>query len=249
MVLAAWLRRLPAALTEADAHLGLANRLAAPFARRVFLAYPVAGRKPPKYEVVGRPVTGGADIAQADARRRFGLPEDGAVVLVAGGSQGARSLNEAAVEAWGDSGPAVLHLAGERDYESLLPHVTSSSYRLFPYVDDFGAALAAADIVVSRAGGTVWEIAAAGKPAILVPYPHATGDHQRRNAEYFVAAGGAVLVDDSAVRTAVPELVAELLDGDRARLDELGRAMHAAAKPDAAERIADELIALAAAHR
>jgi UDP-N-acetylglucosamine--N-acetylmuramyl-(pentapeptide) pyrophosphoryl-undecaprenol N-acetylglucosamine transferase len=249
MVLAAWLRRIPAALTEADAHLGLANRLAAPFARRVFLAYPVAGRRPPKFEVVGRPVSGGSEVGQADARRRFGLPEQGPVVLVAGGSQGARSLNQAAVEAWGQDGLGVLHLAGERDYESLVPHVTSSSYRLFPFVDDFGAALAAADLVVSRAGGTVWEIAAAGKPAILVPYPHATGNHQRRNAEYFVEAGGAVLVDDDAVRTAVPELVAELLNGARARLDEMSRAMRAAAKPDAAERIADELIALAAARR
>jgi UDP-N-acetylglucosamine--N-acetylmuramyl-(pentapeptide) pyrophosphoryl-undecaprenol N-acetylglucosamine transferase len=251
MVLAAWLRRLPAALTEADAHLGLANRLGAPFVRRVFLAYPVAGREPPKYEVVGRPVTGGADVAQAEARRLFGLPETGAVVLVAGGSQGARSLNEAAVAAWGRNGSAVgvLHLAGERDYASLVPDVTSSSYRLFPFVDDFGAALAAADLVVSRAGGTVWEIAAAGKPAILVPYPHATGDHQRRNAEYFVAAGGALLVDDDDVRTAVPRLVGELLDRGHDRLDEMGRAMRAAARPDAADRIADELIALAAARR
>jgi UDP-N-acetylglucosamine--N-acetylmuramyl-(pentapeptide) pyrophosphoryl-undecaprenol N-acetylglucosamine transferase len=249
MVLAAWLRRIPAALTEADAHLGLANRLAAPFARRVFLSYPVAGREPPKYAVVGRPVTGGSDLEQADARRLFGLPEEGAVVLVAGGSQGARTLNEAAVQAWGRDGLGVLHLAGERDYASLVPQVSSSSYRLFPFVDDFGAALAAADLVVSRAGGTVWEIAAAGKPAILVPYPHATGNHQRRNAEYFVDAGGAVLVDDDAVQTAVPELVSELLDGDRRRLDQMGSAMRAVAKPDAAERIADELIALAAARR
>jgi UDP-N-acetylglucosamine--N-acetylmuramyl-(pentapeptide) pyrophosphoryl-undecaprenol N-acetylglucosamine transferase len=251
MVFAAWLRRIPAALTEADAHLGLANRLGAPFVRRVFLAYPVADREPPKYEVVGRPITGGSELAQADARRLFDLPETGAVVLVAGGSQGARSLNEAAVEAWGRNGGGVgvLHLAGERDYASLVPHVTSTAYRLFPFVDDFGAALAAADLVVSRAGGTVWEIAAAGKPAILVPYPHATGNHQQRNAEYFVDAGGALLVDDGAVHEDVPRLVAELLDDSNGRLQDMGRAMRAAAKPDAADRIADELIALAAARR
>ena len=248
MVLAAWLRRIPAAVTEADAHLGLANRLATPFARRIFLAYPIAGVDG-KARVVGRPIPSTSRPAsQRDARRTLDLPEDGQLVLVAGGSQGARTLNETAIDAWGAAGPHVLHLCGARDYEELRARVTREGYRLLPFVDDFGAALGAADLVVSRAGGTVWEIAAAGKPAILVPYPFATADHQRSNAEHFVAAGGAVLVDDSAAPAEVPRLVADLL-ADRARLAAMGSSMSAAAKPDAADQIADELVSLAAARR
>ena len=121
-------------------------------------------------------------------------------------------------------------------------------YRLEAFVDDFGTALGAADLVVARAGGSVWEVAAAGRPAVLVPYPHATGDHQRRNAEYFAGAGGAVIVDDADAAARVPAVVAELL-ADAQRLQRMADAMRAAAKPDAADTIADELVALAAAHR
>jgi UDP-N-acetylglucosamine--N-acetylmuramyl-(pentapeptide) pyrophosphoryl-undecaprenol N-acetylglucosamine transferase len=249
MVFAAWLRSIPAALTEADAHLGLANRLAAPFARRVFLAYPVDGRGGGKYSVVGRPVPVAAQrFEQGEARRRFGLPEDAPVVLVAGGSQGARTLNVMAVDAWGESGPSVLHLAGHRDFDELRGRHARAGYVLLPFVDDFGAALAAADLVVSRGGGSVWEIAAAGKPAVLVPYPHATANHQLKNARYFERAGGAVIVPDEEAAERVPRVVEELL-GDPARLAAMAEAMRNAAKPDAAERIADELVELAAARR
>jgi UDP-N-acetylglucosamine--N-acetylmuramyl-(pentapeptide) pyrophosphoryl-undecaprenol N-acetylglucosamine transferase len=245
MVLAARLRGVPAALTEADAHLGLANRLALPFAQRMFLAYPVE-RMSSKMHVVGRPIPGTSrSISRDEARRTFDLPVDGPLVLVFGGSQGAATLNETALGAWAASGPHVLHLTGARDYDALRPRVSRDDYRLLPFVDDFGAALGAADVVVSRAGGSVWEVAAAGKPAVLVPYPHATADHQRANARYFVDAGGAVLVDDADAAARVPPLVEELL-ADDARRTRMGEAMRAAAKPDAAERIADELVELAA---
>jgi UDP-N-acetylglucosamine--N-acetylmuramyl-(pentapeptide) pyrophosphoryl-undecaprenol N-acetylglucosamine transferase len=248
MVFAAWLRRIPAALTEADAHLGLANRLARPFVQRLFLAYPIEGANG-KTRVVGRPVPiRSRPIGQAEARRTFELPEEGPVVLVSGGSLGSRTLNEMAIEAWGAEGPAVLHLSGERDYDELRGRVSRSDYRLLPFVDDFGAALAAADIVVARAGGSVWEIAAAGKPAILVPYPDATGNHQLKNAEYFDRARGALIVVDKQAREYVPVFVADLL-ANTSRLAEMSKAMRAAAKPAAADKIADELVALAAAHR
>jgi UDP-N-acetylglucosamine--N-acetylmuramyl-(pentapeptide) pyrophosphoryl-undecaprenol N-acetylglucosamine transferase len=249
MVVAAWMRRIPAAVTEADAHLGLANRLATPFARRVLLAYPVHGRDGSKYRVVGRPIpTASRPTARDEARRRFELPSDGPVVLVAGGSLGARTLNETALAAWGESGPSILHICGERDYAQLQGRVTRPGYRLLPFVDDYGAALGAADLVVSRAGGSVWEIAAAGKPAILVPYPDATADHQRKNADYFARAGGAVIVPDEEARARIPALVAELL-ADPVALERRAEAMRAAAKPQAAEEIANELIALATARR
>src|SRR5207302_3004828 len=143
-------------------------------------------------------------------------PPEGPVLLVFGGSQGARSLNRLVVEQLGPSGPAVLHLAGERDYEELRGRVSRPDYRLVPFTHQFGAALGAADLVLCRAGGSVYELAAAGKPAVLVPYPHATADHQTKNARYFVDAGGAVLVSDAELER-VPGVVEELL-GDAPRL-------------------------------
>jgi UDP-N-acetylglucosamine--N-acetylmuramyl-(pentapeptide) pyrophosphoryl-undecaprenol N-acetylglucosamine transferase len=244
MVLAAARRRIPTAVTEADAHLGLANRLAAPFAKRVFLSFPIPGREPPKYEVVGRPVPGNArPLPRAEARAQLGLPAEGPVLLVAGARAGARSLNEFAVEAFGEAGPVVLHVSGERDYDALRSRVSRPDYVLVPVLDGLGAAYGAADLALMRSGSTVWELAAAGKPAILVPYPFATGDHQTKNARYFQAAGGAVLLPESELGHAA-DLVRSLLDNPR-RLEEMSAAMLRVAKPDAADRIAEELIALA----
>lgn len=244
MVLAARLRGIPVALTEADAHLGLANRLAAPLARRVFLAYEIEGRDGARYRVVGRPIPSAHRGASRDrARADFGLPAHAPVVAVFGALAGARSLNEMAVAAWGQRGPALLHLSGERDYESLRDRVRRPDYVLLPSTQRFGAALAAADLAVSRAGGTVWELAAAGTPAVLVPYPHATADHQTLNARHFERGGGALVVPDAEV-AAVPGLVDELL-ADPARLAAMREAMLRLAKPNAADEIAEELIRLA----
>jgi len=245
MVYAASRRRIPAALMEADAHLGLANRLAVPFARRVFLSFPIAGRDGDKYLVTGRPIPARSRaLPQSDGRRVFGLPEVGPVLLVFGGSLGARLLNELAIEAFGASGPAVLHLCGTRDYDDLHPRVTRPDYRLFAFTEDFGAALGASDLALARAGGSVWELAAAGKPAVLVPGLFATGDHQTKNARYFEQGGAAVVVPEQEAGRA-PELIRSLLDDPR-RLAEMSRAMLRLARPDAADQIAEELIGLTA---
>jgi UDP-N-acetylglucosamine--N-acetylmuramyl-(pentapeptide) pyrophosphoryl-undecaprenol N-acetylglucosamine transferase len=246
MMLAAAGQRIPASLMEADAHLGLANRLAAPFAKRVFLSFPIPGRAGAKYRVTGRPIPAASRVrlSREEARAHFFIGE-GPVLLVFGGSQGARSLNELAAESFGVTGPAVLHLSGERDFPALAKRVTRPDYRLLPFVPDFGTALAAADLVLARAGGSVWEIAAAGRPAILVPYPFATADHQTKNARYFAQAGGAVVVPEADLGL-VPGLARSML-GDPPRLAEMEDAMRRVARPDAADEIAEELIALAAA--
>jgi UDP-N-acetylglucosamine--N-acetylmuramyl-(pentapeptide) pyrophosphoryl-undecaprenol N-acetylglucosamine transferase len=248
MVLAAWTKRIPAALTEADARLGLANRLAAPFTQRVFLAYPIAGRGDGKYRVVGRPIPSRSRaVSRSEARREFGLPDEGPMLLVAGALAGARSLNEVVVDAFAAAGPAILHLTGERDYDRVRERVNRADYVVLPSTERFGAALSAADLVLARAGGSVWELAAAGLPAVLVPYPYATGDHQTLNARHFERAGGAIVVPDAELGRA-PELVRSLLD-DPDRLAEMREAMTRAAKFDAADLIAEELIALAGAAR
>jgi UDP-N-acetylglucosamine--N-acetylmuramyl-(pentapeptide) pyrophosphoryl-undecaprenol N-acetylglucosamine transferase len=138
--------------------------------------------------------------------------------------------------------PAVLHLGGKRDHPALPERVARRDYRLLPFTDDFGAALAAADLVVARAGGSVWEIAAAGRPALLVPYPHATADHQTENARYFERGGGAVVVPEPELdlRRQVDELLA-----DQERLRKMGEGMRSLARPNAADEIAKELLRLA----
>jgi UDP-N-acetylglucosamine--N-acetylmuramyl-(pentapeptide) pyrophosphoryl-undecaprenol N-acetylglucosamine transferase len=245
MVYAAARRRIPTALMEADAHLGLANRLAAPFSRRIFLSFPIDGRDGAKYRVTGRPIPARSrPLPQPEGRRLFGLPEVGPVLLVFGGSLGARLLNELALDAFGAVGPAVLHLCGTRDYDELRARVSRPDYRLFAFTEEFGAALGASDLVLARAGGSVWELAAAGKPAVLVPGLFATGDHQTKNARYFEHGGGAVVVPEAEAGRA-PDVIRSLLDDPR-RLADMSKAMLRLARPNAAEDIAEELIALTA---
>jgi UDP-N-acetylglucosamine--N-acetylmuramyl-(pentapeptide) pyrophosphoryl-undecaprenol N-acetylglucosamine transferase len=248
--LAARTMRLPLALTEADSHLGLTNRLLAPFARRVFLAFPLDDRGGSKYLVTGRPVPAGTDRAdRLAARALLGIAPDVPCVLVFGGSLGARRLNEAALDAFGSAAPgAVLHASGQRDYDDLRRQLdelgSPQHYRLFRFIDPFADALAAADVAVARAGGSVFELAAAGLPAILVPYPHATADHQTANARYMEEAGAAVVIPDSELDG--PRLAREVaaLLGAPQRTAAMAKAARAVARPDAAERIADELLAL-----
>jgi len=238
--LAAVLLRIPLVLTEADSHLGIANRLLAPFARSVCLAFPLAGRSGARYLVTGRPVPPPAtDLAAA--RARFDLTPDDTVVLVFGGSLGARSINHAAVEAFAGATFRVLHAAGARDFPSLAapgPH-----YDLREYIHEFGDALLAADLVVARSGGSVFEIAAHGRPAILIPYPAAAADHQTANAQWMADGGAAVVIRDADLTaTRLAHEAGELLH-DRTRLAAMAHASAALARPDAARDIAAELLA------
>ena len=243
--LAALARRIPLVLTEADSHLGITNRLLAPRARRVCLAFPIAGRSGPRYVVTGRPVPPPVSDVGA-ARARFGLDPDEACVLVFGGSLGARTINEAAVEAFRAAPFRVLHAAGTRDHAALAGQVGGDHYDLRPYIDDFGQALAACDLCVARAGGSIFEIAAAGKPAILVPYPHASADHQTANARWLADAGAAIVVPDAELTPARLSSEVGALLGDPSRLASMASASAALARPDAAQAVADVVLAAAA---
>lgn len=265
--------RIPLVLTEADSHLGLTNRLLAPFARRVCLAFAIPGRDGARYAVTGRPVPPASNDRQA-ARARFGVRADELCVLVFGGSLGARSINVAAIEAFATAsasapespapaarpGPTatgacspsgtairVLHISGQRDYADLAAGELPAGYELLEYLDleDFADALAACDLVVARSGGSVFEIAAHGRPAILVPYPHAAADHQTTNARWMSDAGAAVVIADAELsgvrlRSEISELLA-----DRERMAAMAAAAGNLARPDAAREVAAELLGAA----
>jgi UDP-N-acetylglucosamine--N-acetylmuramyl-(pentapeptide) pyrophosphoryl-undecaprenol N-acetylglucosamine transferase len=242
--LAAVALRLPLVLTEADSHLGLTNRILAPLARRVCLAFPITGRDGGRYRVTGRPVPRRATDRRA-ARERFGVPDNEALLLVFGGSQGARSINRAAIQAFAGARFHVLHAAGARELPDL--EAPSPRYDLRGYISDFGEALLASDLVVARAGGSVFEIAAHGRPAVLIPYPHATADHQTTNARYMEQAGAAIVLPDAELTAArLAQEVGRLL-ADPGRLQAMARASAALARPDAAKRIAEEVLAAAGA--
>lgn len=248
---------LPLVLTEADRHLGLANRLLARRATRVCLAFAIPGLEGERYVVTGRPVP--AAILAADraaARERFGIGADRRCLLVFGGSQGARSINLAALDAFagpeGTTGAAairdfhVLHIAGHRDYATARQRLEAAGgvgdYTLLEYEPSLADALAACDLVLARSGGSIFELAAAGRPAILVPYPHAAADHQQANAEWMAEAGAAVVIADADLDgEAVARTSRELL-GDGGRLQAMAGASAALARPDAAERVASEIL-------
>jgi UDP-N-acetylglucosamine--N-acetylmuramyl-(pentapeptide) pyrophosphoryl-undecaprenol N-acetylglucosamine transferase len=237
--LAAVRERIPLVLTEADSHLGLTNRLLAPFARRVCLAFPIAGKTGDRFRVTGRPIPPPA-TDRAAARRRFDVGPADPLVLVFGGSQGARSINQAAVTAFADADFYVLHAAGQRDFASL--QSPGRHYDLRPYIDRFGEALLASDLVVARSGGSVFEIAAAGRPAVLIPYPHATADHQTTNAEWMANAGAAVVIaDDELMPMRLRETVYALLD-DPDRLADMRDASESIARPAAARAVAAQVL-------
>jgi UDP-N-acetylglucosamine--N-acetylmuramyl-(pentapeptide) pyrophosphoryl-undecaprenol N-acetylglucosamine transferase len=245
--LAAVSRRIPLVLTEADSHLGLTNRLLARFARRVCLAFPLAGHDGERYRVTGRPVAEPA-LDRAAARERLGIGSDETCVVVFGGSLGARSINLAAVEAFASAGFRVLHISGPRDYPELAARTLPPGYELHEQIDphEFAGALAAADLAVARAGGSVFEIAAQGLPAVLVPYPQASADHQSANARWMVQAGAAVLIPDTELTAGRLQAEVAGLLGDRERLAAMAAAARSLARPEAAREVAGELLEAAA---
>ena len=237
--LAAVTKKIPLVLAEADSHLGLANRALAPRARRVCLAFPLEGRDGPRYKVTGRAVPP-TYTDREHARAQLTIKPDETCVLVFGGSLGARTINTTAPHAFKDAPYRVVHVAGTRDYPDLTapgPH-----YVLLDYLTPFGIALAAADAAVARAGGSVFELAQYGLPAVLIPYPHASADHQTTNARWMAERGAALILPDDQL---TPERLRAETDALLQRREEMARAARALAKPDAAQDIAAEVLSAA----
>ena len=182
-----------------------------------------------------------AAIVRADrsaARERFGIDPEVPCLLIFGGSLGALRINRAAAEAFGPAGPAadrpfhVLHIAGARDYPVVAPGLEGATrYTLLEYLPDLGDALAASDLVLCRSGGSVFELTAAGRPAVLVPYPYASGRHQHANARWMADAGAATIVEDEDLDAERLRAEVEPLLADRARLEGMGVASRGSPGP------------------
>ncbi|OFW61036.1 MAG: undecaprenyldiphospho-muramoylpentapeptide beta-N-acetylglucosaminyltransferase [Actinobacteria bacterium RBG_16_64_13] len=253
VVAEAALRGIPAVAVEMDSHMGWTNRILSRIVDKVCLSFPDPERMGDKYVFTGRPLRPALFSATREQGiMRFGLDPDRLVLLVFGGSLGSRTLNEATLGAFANIPTSfqILHVTGEREYarvaDALAGSGTNASYYAFAFLDDFPLALAAADAVVARAGGSVAEVLARGVPSLLVPYPLAAGDHQTENARMVADAGAALTMRDADLNAgSLSEAVARLLDPEENT--RMKKAALSLARPDAAVRIADVVVELVAA--
>lgn len=235
-------QRVPLAILEPNSILGLTNRLLAPFAKRGYVAWATTARHftGDRARVLGVPLRPGFEP-------RAYAPQRPPRVLVLGGSQGAEALNAVVPRALGRLGIelSIVHQTG-RDREAAVRAAYGDRAEVVPFLDDVAARLAAADLVIARAGAvTVAEIAAVGRAAILVPFPHAADDHQAKNADALADVGGAICIRQNVADEA--RLVAEIgeLLRDDARRTRMADAARAHGKPHAAEEVARDLLGLA----
>jgi UDP-N-acetylglucosamine--N-acetylmuramyl-(pentapeptide) pyrophosphoryl-undecaprenol N-acetylglucosamine transferase len=236
---------IPTFLHEQNSVPGRVNRLASRFTTETLVTFPAAAEHLGDAAWVGMPTRRELfDVSRDEALRHLDLEPP--VVLIFGGSGGALKLNLAAAEAFRTSTPyTVVQISGRRDYPRL--HTDNPSHIILEYVDEIWDYLAAADVVVSRAGaGSLFDTAAVGRAAILVPYPYATGDHQLHNARFFTEKGAGELLLDSEIDAATLRGRVEGLLEDQDRREELAGRIRALATPRAADEVAGRLLRAAA---
>ncbi len=245
--LAARLLGISTAIHEQNSYPGLTNRLLSRVVNKIFISFPESAKHFP----AGEPILTGNPIREdlLTDKTTKDEDEDRFTVLIVGGSQGARAINRALVAALeilkgGGHEPAVIHQSGVTDHEEV-----TATYRdrgltgeVLPFIQDMAGAYRRADLVVSRAGATtIFELAALGKPSILIPYPHAANRHQETNALALVQAGGAeMVVEDELSGERLAALLLKYMD-DRAALKQMGLRARTLARPDAAKQIVDQL--------
>ena len=250
--LAAQFTKTPLYLHEQNKRLGMANRILSKKVTHLFLGYPDTIGTYPKERAthVGNPVR--ADFVNPPTKEaacaQLGLSPEQPVLLISGGSQGAQTINTAIKELLPElpqEGPQFLWMTGKHDYAACrsLAQSTEASVEVFSFIDDMVTAMAAADIIITRAGAsTTAELSLLGKPAILIPYPHATDNHQLRNAEAYVEAGAARLLEDHECNgESLLALLTPLLQ-DPQELTAMGQATRTLAKPAAAETMVDTMV-------
>lgn len=230
---------------DSNARPGRANVMTSRFCTRVFLGLDVAKTFFPNRETVttGTPVR--PEIthlpSREDAAALFGLSSDRPTIVVTGGSQGARRLNELSAQAAATLPPEtqVLHIAGASDFQRVTDITADRpGYKVLGFCDQMPSAYAIADLIVARSGASsMTEIAIAGHPSILVPYPYAADDHQTRNAEVFAEAGAAILIQEKDLDAEkLASLAASILQ-DLPTYKRMAKAAGALAVPDAADRV------------
>jgi UDP-N-acetylglucosamine:LPS N-acetylglucosamine transferase len=240
-LVAARARGIPAIVHEADAHPGLANRIAVRLGARAAVTLP--GTPLPGAVVTGNPIR----PAIAAVERAPVAPP---LVAVVGGSLGARSLNQAVLglyDRWRDRTDLTIHqVTGTRDYSGCSTELAAQrapgdrlSYRLVPFEEHMEVVYTEATLVVSRSGGMTAELTTVGMPSVLIPLPGAPGDHQTANADALVAAGAAVKVPDSELDPTRLAAEIDALLADPARLELMSRAARTLGRPDATARFAD----------
>lgn len=261
VVLAAWFYRIPVLLHESDVVPGKTNSWLVRLATAVTIGFPQAqglfGKHAHKLFVTGTPVRPLESISKEEARRFWKIPEGVPMLLVMGGSQGAKQINEVLLQVLPKLLPdmAILHITGKEHYPAVqkvtsellaqLPH--KNNYQVVPYLDDtMTAALVAADAIVSRSGASsLAEIARLRKPSLLIPYPEAAGDHQRKNAQVFLAAGAALVLDPQNLgRNLFYSNVKRLMTDEEARAIWV-RNLEKVDHPEAGQKIAELALRLA----
>ncbi|HBN08545.1 MAG TPA: undecaprenyldiphospho-muramoylpentapeptide beta-N-acetylglucosaminyltransferase [Cyanobacteria bacterium UBA8530] len=240
-LLAAQSLGIPTFVQEQNARPGLANRVIAKRAKLVAVAFEATKRYFPRAILFGNPIRTLPE--RAEARKFFELAEGERLILITGGSGGSMSINRAALsiaprllsEGW-----RVLHLAGEKNLEKLLPP-EDPRYCLVGFCDHMREAVAACDFVVSRAGAsTLAELSAAGRPSLLIPYPHA-GGHQKANAEEWVRSGAAELLLDQDLDELEKKLFPLL---EKERREQMGEECKKLGRPAATKELAEAILSL-----
>ncbi len=243
----AWgLRRGKLVIHEQNSVPGRTNRILSKYAAKICVTFEESIRFFPqeKTEFTGLPVrpeivTG---VEKAKARESFGLDPNVFALLVFGGSQGARRINDIVVEALSDllqASVQVIHQSGPKNYDELVSRANNRpGYALLPYIDDMSAAYSAADMVVARSGASsIAEMTVRGLPSILIPYPYAQADHQTKNAEVLARAGAAILLDEASLSAEMLVKIVSDLARDEVSRHIMAEASRRLGKPNATEEI------------
>lgn len=244
---------IPTLIQEQNSYPGVTNKILAPKAKAICVAYDGLERFFPADRIIktGNPVRADlteVSISQAEAKKVLGFDPEKPLVLVVGGSLGARTINESIapeLDRFVKAGASLLWQTGKLYAAEYVPMAENHpGIQAMPFISRMDLAYRAADIVVSRAGaGTISELQLLGKPSILVPSPNVAEDHQRKNAQALVDRGAAVMVADSDARTSLGDAIAGLL-ADAGRRESLGKNAAAMALPDADEKIVDRIYEL-----
>lgn len=254
-VLAAPIAGVPLILQEQNSIPGITTKIASLWAKRIFLSFPGSKTyflRSKNTQFVGNPVLIPDKIpSQNEAKSRFAMRKDLPLVLITGGSQGAASINRTVMELVKktDNLPfAILWQTGEKKFDEIVSKIKpiEGQLRILPFINPMWEALVAADIVVARAGAlSLAEIAAFGKPSVLIPFPFAAADHQTKNAKMFEKAGAAVIIRDDKMTAEILENTILGIIGNEKKMSQMAKAAKELGQPEALSTIADEIIRIA----